>query len=100
MSFSHRLSDSLRRALGDEAAEEFVGWMDEMDLRRDTLRGDMAEFRQDVQSQLATIRQEIRDGDAMLSDAIKQARFDLVLWSFVFWVGAVSSIALLARALR
>jgi hypothetical protein len=108
----------LRRALGEEAAEEFVDWMDDVESRRDTVRADIVELRQhldgklaEIQLQLAGLRQEIRDGDANLrqelrdgdarsSDAIKQARFDLVIWSFVFWVSAVGSIAMLARALR
>ncbi len=44
--------------------------------------------------------------DARVSDvATLKTRFerrvgDLIRWSFVFWVGAVGAIAMLARALR
>src|SRR5213075_166202 len=62
MSLSHRLSDSLRRAFGEDAAEELVGWMDEVESRR----MDAAEFRETVRGDIAGMRQEMRDASVAL----------------------------------
>lgn len=99
MSYSHRLSDSLRRALGEDAAEDMVSWMEDLEGRAD-LRGDMAELRQQVRDDIAGLRQEIRGVDAALRQEIAHAKYDLIKWSFVFWVSAVMSVAALARVLR
>ena len=125
MSFPPRLTESLRRALGDQAAEVMVSWMEDVDSRRSEgsqlresiradfaqIRADFAEFRESMRGDLAELRQEMRDGDARLRDEIraldgrlggeiKQAKYDLIKWSFVFWVTAVASIAGLAKVLR
>jgi hypothetical protein len=67
---------------------------------REAMRGDFAELRQEVRAEITGLRQEIRGVDAKLSGDIKQAKFELITWSFVFWVGAVASIAALAGVLR
>ena len=136
MSFPPRLTESLRRALGDQAAEVMVTWMEDVDSRRSEgvqlresiradfaqVRADFAEFRESMRGDLAELRQEMRDGEARLRDEIraldgklggeirtldgrlggeiKQAKYDLIKWSFVFWVTAVASIAGLAKLLR
>lgn len=118
MSFPPRLTESLRRALGDQAAEVMVSWMEDVDSRRsesaqlrESIRADFAEFRESMRGDLAELRQEMRDGDARLREEIraldgrfggeiKQAKYDLIKWSFVFWVTAVASIAGLAKVLR
>ena len=67
MSFSHRLSDSLRRALGQEAAEDFVGWRDQVEDRRievaefrETIRGDIAELRQEFHAEMQSLRLDMQ----------------------------------------
>jgi len=69
MSFSHRLSDSLRRALGEDAAEEFVDWMDQVEARRieaaefrETIRGDIAELRHEMRASLERLRLDMNKG--------------------------------------
>ncbi|HEU4994722.1 MAG TPA: hypothetical protein VFT29_07880 [Gemmatimonadaceae bacterium] len=123
------LSDNLRRVLGERAGEDMVSWMENVDDRhedaarlreairadfaefRETMRADLAELRQDVragdatlrqemQAGLAQLRQETQAGDLALRVEIRQAKYDLIKWSFVFWVTAVASIAALARVLR
>ncbi len=73
-----RLSQKLQQTLGGQEGAEFVNWMHEMDAR---------------------------DRDVATHGDFDQSRFerrvgDLIKWSFVFWVGAVAAIAMLARALR
>jgi hypothetical protein len=46
---------------------------------------------------LTTAEQDRRDRDMYL---VERRFGDLINWSFVFWVGAVGAIAMLARALR
>ena len=65
-----------------------VSWMEEVHDPSD-VRADIAELRHQMEKGLAELRVEIRD-----------AKYDLIKWSFVFWVSAVLSIAALARVLR
>ena len=117
MPITPHLSRQLRQALGEEAADDLVNWMHEMDAQRgasrDAVRADLAELRQEMHAGLSKLREEMLAGfartDARLADAAEQrarleARFerrfgDLIRWSFVFWVSAVSAIALLAEVL-
>src|SRR6266568_4908684 len=85
MSFPPRLTESLRRALGDQAAEVMVSWMEDVDSRRSEgaqlresiradfaqFRADFAEFRESMRGDLAELRQEMRDGDAGLREEIR-----------------------------
>lgn len=111
MGITPRLSRKLNETLGEEAAEDLVNWMDDVDAQRaewrEAMRADFAELRQEMQSGFAELRQEMRVGFATLRQEMAhlEARFerrlgDLIKWSFVFWVGAVGAIAMLAGVLR
>ncbi|MGH7698963.1 MAG: hypothetical protein ACREMJ_00355 [Gemmatimonadales bacterium] len=127
MPITPRLSRRLHQTLGEEAAEDLVNWMQQVDAQRAELRelnelnfsrfdarlaevamrADLAELRQATQADLAELRQEMRDGFADLRQEMvrMETRFerrfsDLIKWSFVFWVGAVGAIAVLAGVLR
>lgn len=113
VAISPRLSRKLTQVLGEEA-EELVTKMDHLDGQRDAMdaaiagiRQEIAAFRLDVAQQIGALREEMRVGFASLRQemALMEARFerrfsDLIKWSFVFWVGAVAAVAMLARALR
>jgi len=58
--------------------------------------GDFDQLRADI----AELRQEMQVGFARLETRFERRFGDLIKWSFVFWVGAVGAIAMLARALR
>ena len=60
------------------------------------LRAEFAQLRADF----AELRQETQVGFAQLETRLERRIGDLIKWSFVFWVGAVGAIAMLARALR
>jgi hypothetical protein len=115
------LYDSLRQALGAEALEDLVSWMDDVESAghlRDSIRADFAEFRETIRGDFAQLRQRVeaidaglrqridaidagsRERDESLRGEIKNAKYDLIKWSFVFWVTAVASIAGLAKVLR
>ena len=74
-----------------------MNWMHEMDARdRDVAtHGDFAQLRADI----AELRQEMQVGFARLETRFERRFGDLIKWSFVFWVGAVAAIAMLARVL-
>jgi hypothetical protein len=121
MPITARLSRKLRQTLGDEAAEDMVNWMQQVDGHsgelgelREAIRADLAELRQEMHAGFAQVdvkhaglRQEmltgfadLRQEIARLETKIEKRTADLIKWSFVFWVGAVGAIAMLARVLR
>ncbi len=118
MSLTPRLTRKLHQTLGEEAAEDFVNWMRQVDAQRAELRelnelnfarfgARLGEMRQDVRADVAELRQEMRGGFAelrqemgRLETKLEQRSADLIKWSFVFWVGAVGAIAVLAGVLR
>ena len=92
MAIPAHVQRKLEQALGQEAAEDLVTWMESVDENR----ADIAELRHEMQVGFA--RMETRF--AGLEGMIERRSADLMRWSFVFWVGAVTSIALLAKLLR
>jgi len=109
MAITARLSHKLRQTLGDEAAEDLVNWMQQMDAQRAeaATRADLAELRLATQADFAEVRQEMKAGFAELRQEMAHLETrlerrigDLIKWSFVFWVGAVGAIAMLAGVLR
>lgn len=122
MPITTRLSRRLRQTLGEEAAEDLVNWMQQadenraelrelhelyvsrMDARfaeaREASRADLAELRQEMQAGFAKAREDLQVGLSRIETKLEQRTADLMKWSFVFWVGAVGAIAVLAGVLR
>jgi hypothetical protein len=75
--------------------------MHEMDAReRDgATRSDLADVRAELRADIAELRHEMQIGFARLETRFERRFGDLIKWSFVFWVGAVAAIAMLARVL-
>ena len=96
-----RLSQKLQQTLGGQEGAEFVNWMHEMDARVSDVatRGDLAQLRADLRADFAELRHEMQVGFATLETRFERRFGDLIKWSFVFWVGAVAAIAMLARVL-
>jgi non-ribosomal peptide synthetase component E (peptide arylation enzyme) len=74
-----------RQAFGPEATEFIVTWMQGADSNR---------------ADIAELRHEMQVGFARLEALIERRISDLMKWSFVFWIGAVISIAVLAKVIR
>ena len=109
MPITARLSHKLHQTLGDEAAEDLVNWMQQIDAHRAELRelNELNFSRLDARlaematrADLAELRQELHAGLGSLETKLEQRTADLMKWSFVFWVGAVGAIAVLAGVLR
>ena len=96
-----RLSQKLQQTLGGREGAEFVNWMHQVDAReRDVAtHGDLAQLRADLRADFAELRHEMQVGFATLETRFERRFGDLIKWSFVFWVGAVAAIAMLARVL-
>ena len=90
MPITPRLSQKLQQTLGEEAGAEFMNWMHHVDARV----GDVA-----TRADLAVLR-EMHEEMARLETRFERRFGDLIKWSFVFWVGAVGAIAMLAGVLR
>lgn len=84
MAIPQHLHRKLQQTLGQEAAEDLVSWMESVDSNR---------------ADIAELRHEMQVGFARLEATIERRAADLMKWSFVFWVGAVISIAVLATVL-
>ncbi len=103
MPITPHLSRKLHQALGEEAALEIMNWIQRVDAGtadfaelRATMRADIAELRQEMQVGFAKTHEEM----ARLETRLERRFGDLIKWSFVFWVGAVGAIAMLAGVLR
>lgn len=59
----------------------------------DALRADIAELRHEMRTAFATL-------EARMEARMAKSTSDLLKWSFVFWIGAVTAIAALAGVLR
>ena len=105
MPLTPRLSTKLQAALGHDATEDLVTWLE--DDIRDTMRADFAELRQELHAGFSrmderfhaletTLRADIHKVDLRVAET----KADLMRWSFVFWVGAVSAIAVLAGVMK
>lgn len=100
-------------------AEDLVNWLDEERAQREQLRADLAEFRQEMRAEFrsfsatigaqfsAQLTHEVHGLETRLMERIHlvdnrvvEVKSDLMKWSFVFWVSAVSAIAVLAGVLR
>jgi hypothetical protein len=125
-----RLSRKLHQTLGDEAGDDLVTWMQQLDLQRAELRelNELNFSRLEVRFgaidarfgaidarfgaieerltgmatrvDLAELREEMKVGFATLETKLERRISDLIKWSFVFWVGAVGAVAVLAGVLR
>ena len=84
MAIPEFVSQKLQKAFGQEATEFLVTWMEGVDRSR---------------ADVAELRTEMQVGFARLEALIERRISDLMKWSFVFWVGAVVSIAILAKVL-
>ena len=118
MSLTPRLSRKLHQTLGEDAAADLVTWMQHVDAQRAELRelnelnfarfdARLGEMRQEARADIAELRQEMKAGFGevrqevgRLETKLEQRSADLIKWSFVFWIGAVGAIAVLAGVLR
>jgi hypothetical protein len=95
MAIPEFVNPKLRLTFGAEATESIMTWMDDIERQRDGVH----ELRSDMKADFAEVRQEMQVGFARMEALIERRISDLMKWSFVFWVGAVVSIALLAKLL-
>lgn len=98
-----RLPSALRDALGADAADDLGMIIDEMRAERAEMRADFADFRREMQAQFEAIDARFDRVDQRfltLETKLGDVKADLMKWSFVFWVGAVTAIAVLAGVLE
>lgn len=76
MPISSHLLRKLQDALGQEAAEDFVTWMEQTD----SLRGDVAELRHEMQIGFTRI-------EAKLDRQIAELKAEMIKWMLLFWAG-------------
>jgi hypothetical protein len=89
MSASPQLIRALQQVLGSDASGELLSHI----ASTSETRADVAELRHEMRVGFEKLR-------ADFVERIEQRYADTVKWSFVFWVGAVTTIAVLFRTLR
>jgi hypothetical protein len=105
------LSKKLREALGADAGEDLVTWLQEMRADHEeklaAIHADFAEYRHEmaalIQASEARLVERIHGVDERIGRVevrLADVKADLMKRSFVFWVGAVGAIAALAGVLR
>jgi len=109
------LSKKLREALGPDAGEDLVTWLQEMRAEHEeklaAIHADWAEYRHEmaalIQGSEFRLLERIHGAEKSLNERIgnvevrlAEVKADLMKWSFLFWVGAVGAIAALAGVLR
>jgi hypothetical protein len=99
-----RLSKKLRDALGQDAGEDLVTWMQEMKAEHEeklaAIRADFAEFRHEMAGLIHASESRLLDRIGKVEVRVADVKADLMKWSLIFWVGAVGAIAALAGVLR
>jgi hypothetical protein len=116
MPVTAKLSKRFYDQLGEDVANELVEWFNQVDA---TYKAELrelnelnfarfeakleqrnAELRADLRTEMhagfAAVSKEIAALAVTVSREIGAVRSDLMKWSFVFWVGAVAAIAMLA----
>jgi hypothetical protein len=83
------LTRRLAEILGEDVAEDLVTWIE----------GQRTEWRDAMRADFAELRHEMQVGFATLETRFERRFGDLIKWSFVFWVGAVAAVAMLAGVL-
>lgn len=111
MSVPRRLAIKLQETLGHDASEDLVTLFDELRTEQRGLRADVAEVKQEMramearmveklQGLIAASTIELVKGITAVDRRIDEKHAELLKWSFLFWVGAVTAIAALAGAFR
>jgi len=81
-----------------------MDWLDEMRRehaeQREAARADFAELRQEMRAMETRLEEKLGGRIHALELKLEQRSADLIRWSFVFWVGAVAAIAMLAGVLK
>lgn len=75
-------------------------WLGELRADREATRADFGELRQEMRAMESRLKDELGGRIHSLEVKVEQRAADLIKWSFVFWVGAVAAIAMLAGVLR
>lgn len=88
MAIPEFVTQKLRQTFGAETTEFIVTWIEGVESNR----ADIAELRHEMQVGFARL-------EAKIETTMERRTSELMKWSFVFWVGAVISIALLAQIL-
>jgi hypothetical protein len=61
------------------------------DLRTD-LKGDIATLRTDLKGDVVAVRGDLQQGFAAVRQEVTDNRFELLKWSFLFWIGQVIAV--------
>lgn len=110
MALSRRLPRYLRDALGPQAGEELVLILEEMRRESQALSARLDARFDRIDQRFDQVVQRLDRADVRfdrmderftaLDRRVSDVKSDLMKWSFMFWCGSVTAIALLARVLE
>ena len=96
-----RIPLALSGRLGDDAASGLAALLEENNrVWADAVLTQCTErFERRLIEETSKLRLEMHDGFAMLRQEMKDSRFDLLKWAFVFWVGQLVSVTVVVGML-
>src|SRR5688572_15338135 len=99
MAVPARLSKKLRDVFGDDASEDIMTVIEELRSQHNEVLAAVHRTERALQSTERALIDRIQSVEIKLSERIGDVKADLMKWSFLFWVGAVAAIAMLAGVL-
>jgi hypothetical protein len=99
-----RVGDRFERRLTDETTKVRLEMVQGFAALRQEMATGLSHLRQEMATGLSQLRQEMTEGFAALRQEMADMRFDVLKWTFVFWVGHLVALAgflaVLVRFLR
>lgn len=99
-----RVGDRFERRLTDQSTKVRVEMVQGFAAVRQEMTTGFAALRQEMATGSAVLRQEMTTGFAAFRQELADTRFELLKWTFVFWVGQLFAlagfVAVLIRFLR
>ena len=88
-----RVGDRFERRLTDETTKVRLEMVQGFAALRQEMAAGLSQVRQEMTAGLSQLRQEMTAGFAALRQEMADLRFELLKWTFVFWVGQLFALA-------
>jgi bifunctional DNA-binding transcriptional regulator/antitoxin component of YhaV-PrlF toxin-antitoxin module len=93
---------SIRERLGDEASEDFVALINDIDIgaRKDAIAIAEERFERRLVEESGKLRLEIEKVRSDLSSEISNTKAEIIKWMFLFWIGQTVTLVALLKFIK